>query len=253
MEKNKDLGAETETKEECKEKELIEKCELFKNTNGEVVITSLELARILNMEDKHYKIMDNIKKWVISTNTLKVGVKKYVDNKGEERPYYELDKYAFMLYATHIKGMDELKVKIIKDYEAMEKYIIQTNQEEQFKKYKEELNKKDERIDHYKSKDKTMRKRLILKDERNYFSYKDIQELFDEDINYNWEEMCEVSRQMSLDIIKKRVWSCRQSKYININMYHFLVWCRVYGYGTSGYYEEVKNAYDELVKSDGFN
>ena len=139
MEKNKDLGAETETKEECKEKELIEKCELFKNTNGEVVITSLELARILNMEDKHYKIMDNIKKWVISTNTLKVGVKKYVDNKGEERPYYELDKYAFMLYATHIKGMDELKVKIIKDYEAMEKYIIQTNQEEQFKKFREKI------------------------------------------------------------------------------------------------------------------
>lgn len=256
MEKNKDLGAETETKEECKEKELIEKCELFKNINGEVVITSLGLST--GFKQEHKKIMQNIRKWIGEDGTLKV--QSYINSQNKEQPYYELNKYQFMLYVMHIRGFEELKTKIIKDYEAMEKYIIQTNQEEQFTKYKEELNKKDEqlkekdeRIDHYKSKDKTMRKRLILKDERNYFSYKDIQELFDEDINYNWEEMCEVSRQMSLDIIKKRVWSCRQSKYININMYHFLVWCKVYGYGTSGYYEEVKNAYDELVKSDGFN
>ena len=68
MEKNKDLGAETETKEECKEKELIEKCELFKNTNGEVVITSLGLST--GFKQEHKKIMQNIRKWIGEDGTF---------------------------------------------------------------------------------------------------------------------------------------------------------------------------------------
>lgn len=41
--------------------------------------------------------MDNCRKWLDKgTNTLQVLV--YKDGKGEERPYYELNKYQFMKY-----------------------------------------------------------------------------------------------------------------------------------------------------------
>lgn len=117
---------------ESKENELTLKCKLFQNTEDEVVISSLELAELLGTLNK--KVMDNCRKWLNSTGTLKVLVRK--DAKGEERPYYELNKYQFMLYATHVKGFDELKVQIIKDYEAMEKYILESNQSPEFEYFR---------------------------------------------------------------------------------------------------------------------
>ena len=68
----------------------IENLKVFENANGEVVITSLIIAEETNQ--KHKKVMENIREWV---GTLKGHT--YKDSQGKEQPYYELDKYQFML------------------------------------------------------------------------------------------------------------------------------------------------------------
>ena len=122
MEKNKDLGAETETKEECKEKELIEKCELFKNINGEVVITSLGLARILKL--RHTKIVQNIKNW-IGEDLKKLS---YVNNQNRQQYlYYELNKEQIEIYMTHCyRTPKEKRDYILRlfDFDLDKKYIL---------------------------------------------------------------------------------------------------------------------------------
>ena len=40
------------------EKELVDKCRLFENTNGEIVITSLQMSKDFGIP--HFKIMDNL-------------------------------------------------------------------------------------------------------------------------------------------------------------------------------------------------
>lgn len=117
---------------ESKDNELMLKCKLFQNTEGEVVITSLELANLVNQN--HKDVLRNIRKWLNSLGDLKS--LSYKDNSGKSNEYYELNKYQFMLYATHIKGFDELKVQIIKDYEAMEKYILESNQSPEFEYFR---------------------------------------------------------------------------------------------------------------------
>lgn len=67
------------------EKELLDKCRLFENTNGEIVITSLQMSKDFGIP--HFKIMDNCRKWLDKgTNTLQVLV--YKDGKGEEFKFY---------------------------------------------------------------------------------------------------------------------------------------------------------------------
>ena len=57
------------------EKELLDKCRLFENTNGEIVITSLQMSKDFGIP--HFKIMDNCRKWLNKgTNTLQVLVYK---------------------------------------------------------------------------------------------------------------------------------------------------------------------------------
>ena len=115
------------------EKELLDKCRLFENTNGEIVITSLQMSKDFGIP--HFKIMDNYRKWLNKgTNTLQVLV--YKDGKGQERPYYELNKYQFMKYCMHTNKNIQLKEQIIDEYEAMEQFIINSNLTEEFKFYR---------------------------------------------------------------------------------------------------------------------
>ena len=139
-----------------------------------------------------------------------------------------------MLYATHIKGMDELKVKIIKDYEAMEKYIIQTNQEEQFKKFREKLDILEKENDVY------------IKDS-NFYSIRDIKELLGGSIEIDTNKLKETSCKLGLSIKQEKGYF--NSKLTYYNRYHFLVWAKTYEdifEITSDEKLRIKNAYDEL-------
>lgn len=109
----------------------INKLKVFQNANGEVVTTSLIIAKDTNQS--HKKVMENIREWV---GTLKG--RTYKDSQGKEQPYYELDKYQFMLYAMHKKGYDDWKQQIVQEYKDMEQYIIKTDQINKFKKFRKE-------------------------------------------------------------------------------------------------------------------
>lgn len=110
------------------EKELLDKCRLFENTNGEIVITSLGIAK--DMGVPHFKIMDNCRKWLNKgKSTLQVST--YKDGKGEERPYYGLNKEQLIIYYNHCKRStieNKLKLKNILD----EVIIIDNRKEEEF-------------------------------------------------------------------------------------------------------------------------
>lgn len=119
--------------EKLTEQQILDRCRLFENVNGEVVITSLQISK--DFEIPHFKIMDNCRKWIDKgTNTLQVLV--YKDGKGEERPYYELNKYQFMKYCMHTNKNIQLKEQIIDEYEAMEQFIVNTNQTKEFEFYR---------------------------------------------------------------------------------------------------------------------
>ena len=140
-----------------------------------------------------------------------------------------------MLYATHIKGMDELKVKIIKDYEAMEKYIIQTNQEEQFKKFREKLDILEKENDVY------------IKDS-NFYSIRDIKELLGgESMGIDTNKLKEMSYKLKLSVKQEEGYF--NSKLTYYNRYYFLVWAKTYEdifEITSDEKLRIKNTYDEL-------
>lgn len=117
------------------EKELLDKCRLFENANGEIIITSLRPAKDFNQEHRYVK--RDIEKWVV----LEMGDLKsriYLDTYGREQSYYELNKYQFMLYAMHKikKEFDSIKIQIVKEYMQMEQFIKDSNLTEEFKYYR---------------------------------------------------------------------------------------------------------------------
>lgn len=115
-------------------KDFINEFELFKNTNGEVVINSLKIAELLGR--KHNKVLRDIREFKIIGDCPLNG-QSYKNSQNKEQPYYELNKYQFMKYAMRIKGFEELKNKVIDDYETMEKFIQESKLTEEFKYYRE--------------------------------------------------------------------------------------------------------------------
>ena len=162
-------------------------------------------------------------------------VQSYINSQNKEQPYYELNKYQFMLYVMHIRGFEELKTKIIKDYEAMEKYIIQTNQEEQFKKFREKLDILEKENDVYNK-------------DSNFYSIRDIRELLGgESIEIDTNKLKEMSYKLGLSIKQEKGYF--NSKLTYYNRYHFLVWAKTYEdifEITSDEKLRIKNTYDEL-------
>ena len=119
--------------ERLTEQQILDRCRLFENVNDEVVITSLRIAK--DMEQEHRYVKRDVEKWV----TKEMGDLKsriYLDQQNREQNYYELNKYQFMLYAMHKRGNNELKAQIIMEYMQMEQFIINTNQTEEFKFYR---------------------------------------------------------------------------------------------------------------------
>lgn len=110
------------------EQQILDKCRLFENTGGKIVITSLGIAK--DMGVPHFKVMQNCRGWLNKgKSTLQVST--YIDRKGEERPYYGLNKEQLIIYYNHCKRStieNKLKLKNILD----EVIIIDNRKEEEF-------------------------------------------------------------------------------------------------------------------------
>jgi len=129
---------------------------------------------------------------------------------------------------------NELGKQVRKYFIQMEKYIIQTNQEEQFKKFREKLDILEKENDVY------------IKDS-NFYSIRDIRELLGGSIEIDTDKLKEKSYELVLSIKQEKGYF--NSKLTYYNRYHFLVWVKVYKdifEITSDEKLRIKNSYDEL-------
>lgn len=114
--------------ERLTEQQILNKCRLFENVNGEVVITSLRIAK--DMGVKHSKVMQNCRKWIDKgVNNLQVFT--YIDKQGKEKPYYGLNKEQLIIYYNHCKRStveNKLKLKNLLD----DVIVIDDRREERF-------------------------------------------------------------------------------------------------------------------------
>ena len=95
-------------------------------SKGKLFTTSLIMAE--RFDKPHNDLLKIIRNVIEDSEGFNVGrfsLVKYTDKKGEERPYYQLDKDAFMLVVMHIKGRKAMQIKaeFIKAFNRMEDVI----------------------------------------------------------------------------------------------------------------------------------
>lgn len=126
---------------------------VFKNCKGEIVTDSLQVAKDLNK--RHIDVMLDIYALIygLKRRGLTIeGVCEHVrtpqetiypkewfkeveySNEQNKQKYkkFELTKNGFMAVIMQYQGHDDIKVQYINDYDAMEKYILETKQRNQF-------------------------------------------------------------------------------------------------------------------------
>ena len=177
-------------------------------------------------EDNKYRFKENEDFTSVLASTLV--------NNGAKR---ELQDYLITLDMAKEISMitgTEIGSQVRKYFIQMEKYIIQTNQEEQFKKFREQLDILEKEKDVY------------IKDS-NFYSIRDIRELLGGSIEIDTDRLKEMSCKLGLSIKQEKGYF--NSKLTYYNRYHFLVWAKTYEdifEITSDEKLKVKNAYDEL-------
>ena len=177
-------------------------------------------------EDNKYRFKENEDFTSVLASTLV--------NNGAKR---ELQDYLITLDMAKEISMitgTEIGSQVRKYFIQMEKYIIQTNQEEQFKKFREQLDILEKE------------KEVYIKDS-NFYPIKDIRELLGGSIEIDTDRLKEMSCKLGLSIKQEEGYF--NSKLTYYNRYHFLVWVEAY----KDIFEiasdeklKAKNAYDEL-------
>ena len=177
-------------------------------------------------EDNKYRFKENEDFTRVLASTLV--------NNGAKR---ELQDYLITLDMAKEISMitgTEIGSQVRKYFIQMEKYIMQTNQEEQFKKFREQLDILEKEKDVY------------IKDS-NFYSIRDIRELLGGSIEIDTDKLKEKSYELGLSIKQEKGYF--NSKLTYYNRYHFLVWVKVYKdifEITSDEKLRIKNSYDEL-------
>ena len=177
-------------------------------------------------EDNKYRFKENEDFTRVLASTLV--------NNGAKR---ELQDYLITLDMAKEISMitgTEIGSQVRKYFIQMEKYIMQTNQEEQFKKFREQLDILEKEKDVY------------IKDS-NFYSIRDIRELLGGSIEIDTDRLKEMSCKLGLSIKQEKGYF--NSKPVCYNRYHFLVWVEAYEdifEITSDEKLRIKNTYNEL-------
>lgn len=90
----------------------------IKNENGKLLVSSRDIAKGLEKEHKH--VLSKIREVLNGSEFCPV---EYIDEKGEIRPEYMLDKNAFILLVMNYTGYNDFKRAYIKRFNEMEKII----------------------------------------------------------------------------------------------------------------------------------
>ncbi len=90
----------------------------IKNENGKLLVSSRDIAKGLEKEHKH--VLSKIREVLNRSEFCPV---EYIDEKGEKRPEYLLDKNAFILLVMNYAGYNDFKRAYIKKFDEMEKFI----------------------------------------------------------------------------------------------------------------------------------
>ncbi len=90
----------------------------IQNENGKLFVSSRDIAKGLEKEHKHVlskirEVLNESEFWLVT----------YIDEKGESRPEYMLDKNAFILLVMNYTGYNDFKRAYIKRFNEMEEII----------------------------------------------------------------------------------------------------------------------------------
>ena len=90
----------------------------IKNENGKLLVGSRDIA--VGLEKEHKDVLRKIREVL---NEREFSPVEYIDEKGESRPEYMLDKNAFILLVMNYTGYNDFKRAYIKRFDEMEEII----------------------------------------------------------------------------------------------------------------------------------
>ena len=90
----------------------------IKNENGKLLVGSRDIA--VGLEKEHKDVLRKIREVL---NEREFSPVEYIDEKGESRPEYMLDKNAFILLVMNYPGYNDFKRAYIKRFDEMEEII----------------------------------------------------------------------------------------------------------------------------------
>lgn len=90
----------------------------IRNENGKLLVSSRDIA--VGLEKEHRDVLRKIREVL---NEREFSPVEYIDEKGESRPEYMLDKNAFILLVMNYTGYNDFKRAYIKRFDEMEKWL----------------------------------------------------------------------------------------------------------------------------------
>ena len=90
----------------------------IRNENGKLLVSSRDIA--VGLEKEHKDVLRKIREVL---NEREFSPVEYIDEKGEIRPEYMLDKNAFILLVMNYTGYNDFKRAYIKRFDEMEKWL----------------------------------------------------------------------------------------------------------------------------------